>query len=847
MMKNLILILLIFLSYLGYGQVTSDDMIKDSVDFYIRTGGDIKAVNHNKLLTMLINSKVNKDSTHWTGTTDITNSNAGKVTVKNPYFYPLPPYATPRAIGRVLGVETNGQVKWSYPIDLFNLMQDTTAKSPTPYATWARDTTRHYVYTTNPIDSVVIGYGSGFVPAATLDINGSIWTRGLAYFASQTSFNDDVNFLHIDSASTAYGLYYDKTTGLVSYDSAGTGGDNLGNHTATEMLNMDGNDIGDADSVHANVIELSKTSATVGQIKQNNKIIFHTYGANMFQYLNLFIGDSVGNFINTGYYNYGFGEKVLKSLTSGYENIGIGYSALKDNTSGNYNIAIGGDALSANKANTCSVAIGIQALKNTNNTTSGSITSNTAIGFQAMMGSSTPSNNTGVSNTAIGYLTQHNYTSGNFNNTLGVQSGNHLTSGCENDLYGFDAGYNITTGSRNVAVGSNSLYNNIGNDKSTAIGYYAMYNAYDGSTSRTTYNTAVGYEALKGSATPANNTGQYNTAVGYQALTSITAGNGNVTLGAFSSYSTNSGVNNTTVGTSAFYFNTTGQENSAFGNSALYTNTIGDSNVAIGSSSLNRNVSGTYNTSIGGWSGYLNVTGNRNVFLGYQAGYSETGSNKLYIENSNSATPLIGGDFAIDEVTINGDLTVTGSINGGGGSESDPVWIGDSSSYYTKAHVNGLLATKAALSHTQAISTITGLGDSLANHYTKAEANGKFSSKTAINNIFWIGVDSTAQNTSDIYWLGYSQGFVIDTLIYSLQRRTGSPDLTAKVWYGLDQNAAGTAVVTAGNQITTYNAVTKISTFNSATIAKGNQVWLTFSATAVKTKGFFVNIIGHSL
>ena len=31
-----------------------------------------------------------------------------------------------------------------------------------------------------------------------------------------------------------------------------------------------------------------------------------------------------------------------------------------------------------------------------------------------------------------------------------------------------------------------------------------------------------------------------------------------------------------------------------------------------------------------------------NVFLGYQAGYTELGSNLLYIENSDSPSPLMG-------------------------------------------------------------------------------------------------------------------------------------------------------------------------------------------------------------
>ena len=42
---------------------------------------------------------------------------------------------------------------------------------------------------------------------------------------------------------------------------------------------------------------------------------------------------------------------------------------------------------------------------------------------------------------------------------------------------------------------------------------------------------------------------------------------------------------------------------------------------------------------------------------GIMQGFFETGSNKLYIENSNSTTPLIYGDFDYDKVGINADFS----------------------------------------------------------------------------------------------------------------------------------------------------------------------------------------------
>src|SRR5690606_30175316 len=81
--------------------------------------------------------------------------------------------------------------------------------------------------------------------------------------------------------------------------------------------------------------------------------------------------------------------------------------------------------------------------------------------------------------------------------------------------------------------------------------------------------------------------------------------------------------------------NSTGYDNIAFGTQSLYSNTAGDANVSIGTNSLYFNTVGINNTAIGTESG-LNSNGDANIFLGYGAGYYETGSNRLYIENSDA-------------------------------------------------------------------------------------------------------------------------------------------------------------------------------------------------------------------
>ena len=56
-------------------------------------------------------------------------------------------------------------------------------------------------------------------------------------------------------------------------------------------------------------------------------------------------------------------------------------------------------------------------------------------------------------------------------------------------------------------------------------------------------------------------------------------------------------------------------------------------------------------------SAYFQYTGS-NLLLGPNAGTQETGSNKLYIANTNTATPLIYGDFINNYITINGSIFI---------------------------------------------------------------------------------------------------------------------------------------------------------------------------------------------
>jgi len=258
---------------------------------------------------------------------------------------------------------------------------------------------------------------------------------------------------------------------------------------------------------------------------------------------------------------------------------------------------------------------------------------NTTVGNQAM-----PSN-TGMLNTAIGYFAMQANTSGSSNVAIGSQT------------LKYNAG-----GSNNVAIGDAALLANNGGGNNVAVGSWTL------STGWGSGNTGVGYSALKGTY------GSYSTAVGYASLTGYTTSQYATAVGAFSMmypYNISSTWSNYNVafGYEALRGSTTGgansgNYNSAIGSQVLKNNTSGSNNTSLGFQSLNTNTTGNNNVTLGYQSGFSNSTGSNNIFLGYMSGYYETGSDKLYIANSSTDTPLVYGDFNTAELTVNGNLNI---------------------------------------------------------------------------------------------------------------------------------------------------------------------------------------------
>lgn len=251
---------------------------------------------------------------------------------------------------------------------------------------------------------------------------------------------------------------------------------------------------------------------------------------------------------------------------------------------------------------------------------------NTAVGARALM-----SNRFGRDNTAIGYMALAKDTD-SWNTAIGRETMSNLITGHHNCAVGGHAMFKSNGAYYNTALGVNAMYYNTNGSYNTAVGQDAMRNITNG-----TNNTSVGNNTLY-----ENTTSDYNCAFGHAALSSKVSGVGQNAVFGGNSMMEATGDYNTVVGVTAF-------RNIVAGNN----------NVALGWQAGNSHTSGSNNTYIGYSSGHSNLTGQNNVFLGYNSGYNETGSNKLYIDNSNTSSPLIHGDFATDELTINGGLTVT--------------------------------------------------------------------------------------------------------------------------------------------------------------------------------------------
>lgn len=317
-------------------------------------------------------------------------------------------------------------------------------------------------------------------------------------------------------------------------------------------------------------------------------------------------------------------------------------------------------------------------------------------------------------------------------NALQLNSSGHSNLGI-----GFQSMLFNTTGTNNTALGRQTLLTNTDGDLNVAIAPYALYNNLSGSR-----NIAIGHSSLY------NNQGENNVSVGINSLFNNTSGSENISIGYNSLYSATTASSNTSVGSYALFNTTTGRYNTALGTSALFSNSIGQNNTALGF-----------------WSGY-NSTGNDNVYLGYRAGFSNTDNNRLFIENTDSNTPLIYGEFDTDIIRINGSLQV-----------NNPTITG-----YSFPSVDGAAGQVMTTDGAGQISfTTIGGGDD--DWYVQ----GTSASPTSINdNVYTMGKASVGNSNVTNARLYIASDVTADTYGYYMSQIGSKPGLTSHGFYNLN-------------------------------------------------------------
>lgn len=311
------------------------------------------------------------------------------------------------------------------------------------------------------LDSKVIGIARQ-VPQAALDIvsTGSahtemiqIWRDGGGSIVSSMSATGVMKAIR----------FVGNGSGLTNVP----GSDNLGNHIATEQLQMK----------NFAIISSSDITAAHYQIDGIDVLFVPPGGGN------LAAGLEAGGVNSTGYNNTFLGDQAGFSSIDAYSNTFIGFKAGYANNggsgNGNNNAFIGSVAGTANIDGNSNVFLGA------------------AAGYL---------NTYGSNNTFLGYNAGNSNTTGAGNTFVGNTAGNS-NDASYNSYLGFNAGYYNISGGYNVVLGAEA---GVGNDgvstysNSTIIGYFA--------------GTLL-------------ETGNNNIFIGYNAGNDVTTGGGNIVIG----------------------------------------------------------------------------------------------------------------------------------------------------------------------------------------------------------------------------------------------------------------------------------------------------------------------------
>jgi len=286
---------------------------------------------------------------------------------------------------------------------------------------------------------------------------------------------------------------------------AGGGADNLGNHTATQALNLQ------AQALTGTGTDLGTTVGVGVRADGGLNLGQNGGGANVFLGYQAGQATTPSGTTSRGRRNMFSGYQAGASNTTGGDNLFSGYRSGFANTTGNTNLFMG-------------------YLSGASNTTANL---NQFVGHE-----SGAANTTGNSNHFVGYRSGYSNTTGSRNQFEGYASGFGNTSASDNQFSGYQSGINNTTGSQNLFVGSSSGGRNTAGSLNQFIGYESGYS---------------------------NTTGFSNQFSGYESGINNTTGSENTFSGFRSGRSNTTGSQNTFSGLRSGFSNTTGSGNWAFG------------------------------------------------------------------------------------------------------------------------------------------------------------------------------------------------------------------------------------------------------------------------------------------
>ena len=234
-------------------------------------------------------------------------------------------------------------------------------------------------------------------------------------------------------AQTGFWYYAGQPAAWVYLNPSGGAADNLGNHTATQPLNLQANPLVGTGADLGTAVGLGVRADGGLNLGQN------ALGKNFL------LGYQTGAAFTTGTFNQFIGYQSGASTTAGEENQFSGNQSGLSNTTGSFNQFDGFGSGLRNKTGSRNQFVGFQS------------------GYY---------NVSGGYNQSDGYQSGFNSTS-SYNQFSGYQSGYKNASGEENQFSGYNSGYYNTTGSYNYFSGELSGYSNTIGNYNYAVGYRA--------------------------------------------------------------------------------------------------------------------------------------------------------------------------------------------------------------------------------------------------------------------------------------------------------------------------------------------------------------------------------------